>query len=207
MPQTIEVPGLGTVEFPDGLSDDQIVASIKKTRVKQNQALLETPPTTRTPNVLDIWSKNLSQSPVVQAAQGVSGQLGKVAQAIPADVAAVASNSPQFGGNINAAASNKPLPIDTAISDAAKEAKFRGEKPIAATVANISQGLAQTAPMIPLLGGLPAAAQQALLVGFTAKMVSDTPEIAKQLGMNSASRKKTVITTRFPNWYPRRFRP
>src|SRR5262245_4133836 len=29
MPQTIDIPGMGLVEFPDGMSDDQITTAIK----------------------------------------------------------------------------------------------------------------------------------------------------------------------------------
>lgn len=164
-------------------SDEDFKKEFSAAHVKHNRALGDAQPV-RTPNVLDIWKKNLETSPVVQAGEGVTEQLGQLSKAIPADIAAVASNSPQFGGNIAAATkfNPKPLPIDTAISDAAKESKFRGETPVAATLANISEGLASTAPMIPLLGGLPAAAQKTALALFTAKMVADTPEIATQLG-------------------------
>ena len=37
MPQVIEVPGHGPVEFPDGMSDDQIVAAIKKNAMVPQQ--------------------------------------------------------------------------------------------------------------------------------------------------------------------------
>jgi hypothetical protein len=30
MPQVVEVPGMGDVEFPDDMSDDQIAAAIQK---------------------------------------------------------------------------------------------------------------------------------------------------------------------------------
>lgn len=36
MPQRIEVPGIGVVEFPDGMTDDQIVAAIKANAPKPN---------------------------------------------------------------------------------------------------------------------------------------------------------------------------
>src|SRR5258708_33064294 len=39
MPQHIDVPGMGIVEFPDGMNDDQIVAAIK-----QNMAPTAPPP-------------------------------------------------------------------------------------------------------------------------------------------------------------------
>lgn len=41
MPQIIEVPGVGPVEFPDGMSDEQIVAAIKRSQPRQpNQAAM-----------------------------------------------------------------------------------------------------------------------------------------------------------------------
>jgi hypothetical protein len=41
--------------------------------------------------------------------------------------------------------------------------------------------LPATAPMLAL-GGLPALAQRAVLIGFTMKMMSDAPEVATALG-------------------------
>lgn len=38
MPQTVEVPGFGDVEFPDGMSDDQITAAIQKNMAPQMPA-------------------------------------------------------------------------------------------------------------------------------------------------------------------------
>lgn len=138
-----------------------------------------------------------------QFGQDVTSTLGNVARAIPADVAAGLSllkrpeNQPQTlfpsptaiagaisqnmpyaietAGNIPAALAGEPLPIDKTLSEAATESVP------AATIGKISQGVAATAPMA-IIGVLPAAAQKAALLAFTAKMISDAPEVATQLG-------------------------
>lgn len=109
-------------------------------------------------------------------------KVGEFAKAVVGDVAAGMRADPNFSGNIPAVFTGEELPMDTALRDAAQEQKFRGEVPIATVMGRISEGLASTAPMIPLMGGLPGAAQKVALAAFTAKMVKDTPEIARQLG-------------------------
>ena len=41
MPQRIDVPGVGLVEFPDGMSDEQITAAIQKNLPKEVPTKLE----------------------------------------------------------------------------------------------------------------------------------------------------------------------
>lgn len=135
----------------------------------------------------------------IQPGMDVATRLSK---AIPADIASSVydltqsnPNNPSFGGNINAAltlpkknfqthtvAPAPTLPIDTALSEAAKEEKFRGEAPIASTMGKVSEGVAGSAPFMLAFDGLPAAAQKAAAIAFTAKMASEVPGIAKQLG-------------------------
>src|SRR6185369_5351226 len=148
--------------------------------------------------------------PPIQDIQAAAPEFGKaatyvsnVARAIPADIAAgmsvfkrpegqpstllpspaaiggaIRKNLPaaaEASGNIPAALTGEQLPIDEILSSAAKDDKT------AATIGKISQGLAATAPMAAI-GALPAAAQKLALIGFTAKMMSDAPELATQLG-------------------------
>lgn len=49
MPQQIEVPGMGVVEFPDGMTDDQIVAAIKKNTML---GTAQAPSATESPNFM-----------------------------------------------------------------------------------------------------------------------------------------------------------
>jgi len=102
---------------------------------------------------------------------------GNVARAIPADVAETKAGSEPYYElhNLAAAALGEPLPIDEKLKEASADA------PTWATVGKISQGIAGTAPMLAI-GNLPAAAQKLILAGFTAKMMSDTPQIATALG-------------------------
>lgn len=81
----------------------------------------------------------------------------------------------EASGNIPAALKGQPLPIDAQLSSAAQESIP------AATLARISQGIASTAPLA-VIGGLPVAAQRAALAAFTAKMISDAPQVARELG-------------------------
>ncbi len=152
------------------------------------------------PPIQDIESAGKAFGPNLQAATTYAGN---VARAIPADVAAglsvfkrppgqpstlfpsptaiagaVQKNLPaaaEASGNIPAALSGEAMPIDEILSAASKEDKT------AATIGKISQGLAATAPMAAI-GALPAAAQKLALIGFTAKMMSDAPELATKLG-------------------------
>lgn len=132
-----------------------------------------------------------------------AGYVANVSRAIPADVAAglslfkrppghkptllpsptaiagaIEQNLPaaaEASGNIPAALAGEEMPIDAILSAASREDK------VAATIGKISQGLAATAPMAAI-AALPAAAQKLALIGFTAKMMADAPEIATQLG-------------------------
>lgn len=41
MPKQVDVPGMGTVEFPDGMTDDQIVSAIRKNSMQPKQGFLQ----------------------------------------------------------------------------------------------------------------------------------------------------------------------
>lgn len=55
MPKVVEVPGVGNVEFPDSMSDDQISAAIRKT-------LGSPPPSLSTPKTVGGFASNLGTS-------------------------------------------------------------------------------------------------------------------------------------------------
>jgi hypothetical protein len=116
----------------------------------------------------------------------------RLLKAVPADIAAGLPNpfdrgkvgGAQFSGNIPAAFqpteanypyAPKPLPIDQIESQEAKEA------PIATTIAKVSQGIAQAAPMA-VVGGLPPAIAKLIFARFTADMIKNIPSTAKALG-------------------------
>lgn len=85
MTQLIDVPGMGEVEFPDDMSDDQIVAAIQKNSApKQAPA----PPPTRTQNVKDV-AGILKSHPFTagigmleNTLSGVTGGFGSLAEAV-----------------------------------------------------------------------------------------------------------------------------
>lgn len=81
----------------------------------------------------------------------------------------------KFSGNIPAAITGAPMPVDVALSEASKEA------PVAATVGKISQGVAGMLPYTAL-GLAPKAIQYGLAAGFTSQMIAQAPEIATELG-------------------------
>src|SRR5438552_1275814 len=60
MPQQIEVPGLGIVEFPDGMSDADIVAAIKANPIRAQSAdgVIHEFPVGTDPRVIDRVMKN-----------------------------------------------------------------------------------------------------------------------------------------------------
>ncbi len=101
--------------------------------------------------------------------------VGNVARGYGADFVSAMFNDPEYGGNLRALVSDDTMPVDKFLSEVSRT------NPKLATLGKIGQGVAGTAPMLAI-GDLPAAAQKAALVGFTAKMISDAPQIATQLG-------------------------
>jgi hypothetical protein len=99
------------------------------------------------------------------------------AAAIPADIATIVSGqeSPFDWQNMKAATMQREMPITQKINEAASES------PTAATVANISQGLASVAPYIAT-GNFPATAQRLMALGFSAQMVYGVKDLATQYG-------------------------
>lgn len=117
---------------------------------------------------------------------GLLGYAGNISRAIPADLAAGFRGDPSVSGNIPAAFTEEPLPIDEALNEAAREEAFRGRDEFgrpggAAVLGKISQGLAGSAPLLAA-GGLPSLAQRLLIGGFTGKMAVDTGRVATELG-------------------------
>lgn len=94
MPQIIEVPGHGQVEFPDGMDDDQIAAAIKKSMLVPKK-----------PTVMqDIMTGITKSSPV-----GVIG-----AGAIPALSRALDEGAYAAGGKVTDVAAKMGLPANVA---------------------------------------------------------------------------------------------
>lgn len=105
---------------------------------------------------------------------------GRVAAAIPADVAeTIHGDEPyyQLENLASAALGEKQQPIQTKIDSVAKS------NPVAATVADISQGVAASAPLL-LTGALdlPAIVSKAVALGFSAQMISGVKDLATQYG-------------------------
>lgn len=105
---------------------------------------------------------------------------GEVARSIPADVAAGFAGDPEHSGNVPAAIMGDNLPIDTALDEAAQESAYQGGNGWESTLGHVSQDAAASAPLL-LAGGGPAVAR-ALAAGFTAKMIADAPEVAREYG-------------------------
>ena len=70
---------------------------------------------------------------------------------------------------------NKPLPVDAQLALASQES------PVAATVGKVSQGLAATAPLA-VAGALPTWGAKLVAAGFSAQMISQAPQLARDLG-------------------------
>lgn len=59
MPQRIEVPGHGIVEFPDGMSDEQISAAIKKNMLVGQKSMPPVVAPVQAPSISDVSPQNL----------------------------------------------------------------------------------------------------------------------------------------------------
>ena len=127
----------------------------------------------------------------------VAGQVptlaGNVARAIPADVASTVEGAPQLGGNLYAAAYSQPLPIDAQLSDLSQQS------PGSATMGKVSEGLAQSAPLLAVGAGAPAWAQRLIALGFSADMIKGAGDAAKtlgtEMGKNPEDRDQDKITS------------
>lgn len=100
---------------------------------------------------------------------------GNVARAIPADVAAGMRADPSVSGNIPAAVTGQPLPVDAQLKLASEDS------PVAATVGKVSQGLAATAPLA-VVGALPTWGAKLVAAGFSTQMIAAAPKLARDLG-------------------------
>lgn len=108
--------------------------------------------------------------------------VGNLSRATVADIGAGFAMQPEFSGNIPAALRRERLPIDTAISDAAKESALQGEAPWESTAANLSQDVSRSLPLIAAGVGAPAAVGRGILAGFTGETLLNAPDLATELG-------------------------
>jgi hypothetical protein len=135
------------------------------------------------PTGVPMGSENFANSTYITERLGTPMKyIGDVSRAIPADVAAGVSGNTEYAGNLPAAIMGKPLPIDTALDEAARESALQGGNGWESTLGNVSQDIAATAPLLALGAGAPQAFQRALLAGFTADMIRHAPEVARQYG-------------------------
>lgn len=91
MPQRIDVPGMGVVEFPDGMSDDQIVAAIKANAPQQGAP--SSPAGTGTENFAAGFGRGL-----YNLARGGKQRLDEAAASLESLVPGGADISRKFGG-------------------------------------------------------------------------------------------------------------
>jgi hypothetical protein len=110
MPQIIEVPGHGMVEFPDGMTDDQIVAAIKANTPAQQQSI----PQDQSPQ----WAQSLANSAPVQgilgAGDATQNMLANIANLVPGVHAPLAKSGEGLAydiGNIGGNIANYALPM------------------------------------------------------------------------------------------------
>jgi hypothetical protein len=87
MPQQIEVPGMGVVEFPDGMSDDQISAVIQRVSPPSQRPQLKAPPA-GPPSDVAGYAMDVAKSAGTGLAQGAIGLAG-----LPGDLQAVAGEA------------------------------------------------------------------------------------------------------------------
>lgn len=124
MPQQIEVPGMGVVEFPDGMSDDQISAAIKQNMPQQ--------PTSGSRGIMDqllgiggpryqTWPERLGRDLLSTGAAAVT---------LPGDVAAGKiepdASNPEFIGRLTGLAAASPVNPAVRAGDRAITGTVRG---------------------------------------------------------------------------------
>jgi hypothetical protein len=78
MPQVIEVPGYGLVEFPDGLNDDAIIAAIRTMDAERPQAAPDTPDPSEGMSPGELFAAGAG-SQVRSVGRGIAGFLGPMA--------------------------------------------------------------------------------------------------------------------------------
>lgn len=113
-----------------------------------------------------------------EAPAAAAAYVGNIARAIPADLAAGFRADPEQSGNIPAAITGSPMPIDKALGEAALEDAQQGNFPTSATVGQVSQGLAAMAPLAAI-GFAPATIQRLAALGFSIDMIGHAPELFK----------------------------
>ena len=77
MPQRIEVPGMGVVEFPDGMSDEQIAGAIKQNMQGQSQ-----PPASPSLGPMDIFKEGgrIAATSLYEGATAIPRLLGTLSE-------------------------------------------------------------------------------------------------------------------------------
>ena len=100
---------------------------------------------------------------------------GKAAAAMAADLWASGLDQPQYGKNVHALLQGEELPARRFIAESAKYA------PNLAIAANLGQSVTEMAPALGM-AALPAWMNRLIAAGFTADMIKNTPEQARQLG-------------------------
>ena len=100
---------------------------------------------------------------------------GKAAYAAAADLLASGLDQPQYGQNIHALLRGQQLPAERFISETAKYA------PNLAIAANLGESAAEMAPAMGM-AALPAWMNRLIAAGFSADMIKNAPEQARQLG-------------------------
>lgn len=196
----VDVPDLGQVEFPDGLSNEQMAASIKKTlaaRQPKSIDLTHLPKSTEAPIGLEAARKefpgldvrephsdeglitSLPKAVVGDTAAGLAGLSNLLHYPVPKKpgYGALFPNASEMSGNIPAAIMGKPLPIEQTITDISKDKSNVPE----AALAKVSLGIAKTAPFAAV-GVLPATAQKLIAAGFALDMARHVPGTFRELG-------------------------
>jgi len=186
MPQLIDVPGMGTVEFPDGMSDQEMVAAIQRTE-KHDALDAELRSTRRKGKLADALTTIADGA---EAAAGVVSQMNLLT-ALPR--AAFAADQmlgliPKEQANPNDATA-PVAEFSKATPEEVEAATGIGGKPaqIISGVQRAAAGfgdffLSPNGMMTLGAGAAPAAARAALGAGFAGSIAANVPEAAQRFG-------------------------
>jgi len=194
MSQTIDIPGLGLTEFPDGLSDAEITSSIKRTLQKKNA-------------IMDSFARGIAEERARKGAMGLpfaevqpSGQVTQRTlindpERNQAELAkAFTPLLPETSEEDRMRANLKQMMLAEQVSPTSKEETARDlaepsqppNKVLAGTVKgveNLVRGFTSPVGIATLgIGALPRTVQKAVALAFAGQMVAQTPEVARELG-------------------------
>lgn len=200
MPQIVQIGDTGDeVEFPDDATPDVIQGALRKHYAPPIDPTVSNsinqpdipPPRSLDPSTFGVGEPSDSHRTLRYLTRDIPGGMmedaGTFARAGLTDIANMSPMSlapsliygtrPEaLNPNALAVLNDKPLPVDTQLSDLSRS------NPNLAIAGKIGQGILGSTPLLAAGAGLPAWAGRLIAAGFSADMIRNAPEQARQLG-------------------------